>query len=176
MADQAKVSSLDAIADLRTSLVLFMERAGKALDEVADGVRRTRHWLQDEQPSYWRAQKKRAERLLDQAEQELYSSRLSTLQEISVEAQMKVRRARRAIEEAETKLRLIKRWSRDFDSEVEPLARRLDSFHDLVKATYPKGIAQLSETLRILEEYAQLGPGGAPPGAAAETEEPSSDQ
>ena len=158
MADQAKVASIDALDSLRISIALFMERAGKALDEVGDAVRRTRTWINDEQRSHWLAEKRRREKKLEQAEQELYSSRLSTLQNTSTEAQMHVRRARHALEEAEQKLRVLKKWARDYDSVVEPLARRLDTLRDLVMTQYPKATVHLTQMIRTLETYAELGP------------------
>ena len=171
MADQAKVASLDAVESFRTSLIIFMEKARKALDEVADTVRRTRYWVQDEQPNYWLMEKRRRQRQLEQAEQELYSSRLSTLEEVSTEAQMMVRRARRAIEEVDAKIRIVKKWGRDYDSEVEPLARRIDTLNDLVQSKYPKAVSQLTEMLRILEEYANVGTVESPPTDASDDAE-----
>ena len=163
MADQAKVASIDAIDSLRVSITLFMERAGKALDEVGDAVRRTRTWVNDEQRTYWQAEKRRREKKLEQAEQELYSSRLSNLQTTSAEAQMHVRRARHALEEAEQKLRILKKWARDYDSVVEPLARRLDTLRDLVMTKYPKATVQLSQMIHTLEEYAEVSSPVSPP-------------
>ncbi|HIG84242.1 MAG TPA: hypothetical protein EYG40_14215 [Verrucomicrobia bacterium] len=156
MADQAKVASIDSLESFRNSLVIFMERVSKSIDEVGDTVRRTRHWVQDEQYNYWISEKRRRERKLEQAEQELYSSRLSTLQDASTEAQMNVRRANRAIEEVEEKIRLIKKWGRDYDSIVEPLARKLDALQDLVTTKYPKAVNYLVRTIETLESYAQV--------------------
>lgn len=156
MADQAKVASIDSLESFRNSLVIFMERVSKSIDEVGDTVRRTRHWVQDEQYNYWISEKRRRERKLEQAEQELYSSRLSTLQDASTEAQMNVRRANRAIEEVEEKIRLIKKWARDYDSTVEPLARKLDALQDLVTTKYPKAVNHLVRTIETLESYAQV--------------------
>ena len=155
MADQAKVASIDSLESFRNSLVIFMERVSKSIDEVGDTVRRTSHWVQDEQYNYWISEKRRRERKLEQAEQELYSSRLSTLQDASTEAQMNVRRANRAIEEVDEKIRLIKKWARDYDSTVEPLARRLDTLQDLVTTKYPKAVNYLVRTIETLESYAQ---------------------
>jgi DNA repair ATPase RecN len=156
MADQAKVASIDSLESFRNSLVIFMERVSKSIDEVGDTVRRTRHWVQDEQYNYWISEKRRRERKLEQAEQELYSSRLSTLQDASTEAQMNVRRANRSIEEVEEKIRLIKKWARDYDSTVEPLARKLDALQDLVTTKYPKAVNYLVRTIETLESYAQV--------------------
>ena len=158
MADRAKVESLEALEAFRTNVVLFTERAGKALDEVGDGVRRARVWVQQEQRDHWLREKKRRERKLEQAEQELYSSRLSPLHDSGTEAQMMVRRARRDIEEAEAKLRLLKKWARDFDSTVEPLARRLETLRDHLMSQYPKASAHLANLIRTLATYSEIAP------------------
>jgi hypothetical protein len=68
---------------------------------------------------------------------------------------MNVRRANRAIEEVEEKIRLIKKWARDYDSVVEPLARRLDTLQDLVTTKYPKAINYLVRTIETLESYSE---------------------
>jgi chromosome segregation ATPase len=173
MADRAKVDSLEALEAFRSSVVLFTERAGKALDEVGDGVRRTRVWLQQEQHNHWLREKKRRERKLEQAEQELYSSRLSPLQDSGTEAQMMVRRARREIEEAEAKLRMIKKWSRDFDSTVEPLARRLETVRDLLMSKYPKASAHLANIIQTLATYTEIAPENPAPSNSSDQPPPS---
>ena len=69
---------------------------------------------------------------------------------------MHVRRARHALEEAEQKLRVLKKWARDYDSVVEPLARRLDTLRDLVMTKYPKAALQLTQMINTLESYAEV--------------------
>ena len=76
---------------------------------------------------------------------------------------MHVRRARHALEEAEQKLRILKKWARDYDSVVEPLARRLDTLRDLVMTKYPKATVQLSQMIHTLEEYAEVSSPVSPP-------------
>ena len=59
-------------------------------------------------------------------------------------------------QEVEEKIRLVKKWARDYDSTVEPLARRLDTLQDLVTTKYPKAINYLVRTIETLESYAQV--------------------
>ena len=40
--------------------------------------------------------------------------------------------AKRALDEAETKLRTVKRWTRDFDSRVEPMAKQLEKLQTML--------------------------------------------
>lgn len=159
MANQAKVGSLDSIKSFRTSLVIFIERMTNSLDEVSDEVKRTRNWVLDDQLNYWRNMKRQWEKKLDQAEQELYSSRLSTLHNTNTEAQMNVRRATQKVDEIDGKIRTVQKWSRGYDSIVEPLARRLDTFRDLLSTKYPKAIFQLDKAIETLESYAEISRG-----------------
>jgi septation ring formation regulator EzrA len=159
MANQAKVGSLDSIKLFRTSLIIFIERMTNALDEVGDEVKRTRNWILDEQVNYWRSLKRQWEKKLDQAEQELYSSRLSTLHNTNTEAQMNVRRAAQKVDEINGKIRTVQKWARDYDSIVEPLARRLDTYRDLLSTKYPKAIFQIDKTIETLESYAEISKG-----------------
>jgi len=159
MANQAKVGSLDSIKSFRTSLVIFIERMTNALDDVGDEVKRTRNWILDEQVNYWRSMKHQWEKKLDQAEQELYSTRLSTMHNTNTEAQMNVRRATQKVDEIDGKIRTIQKWARDYDSIVEPLARRLDTYRDLLSTKYPKAIFQIDKTIETLESYAEISKG-----------------
>tara|TARA_B100000902_G_C27278191_1_gene900038 strand:+ start:487 stop:996 length:510 start_codon:yes stop_codon:yes gene_type:complete len=159
MANQAKVGSLDSIKSFRTSLVIFIERMTNALDDVGDEVKRTRNWILDEKVNYWRSMKRQWEKKLDQAEQELYSTRLSTMHNTNTEAQMNVRRATQKVDEIDGKIRTIQKWARDYDSIVEPLARRLDTYRDLLSTKYPKAIFQIDKTIETLESYAEISKG-----------------
>ena len=159
MANQAKVGSLDSIKSFRTSLVIFIERMTNALDDVGDEVKRTRNWILDEQVNYWRSMKRQWEKKLDQAEQELYSTRLSTMHSTNTEAQMNVRRATQKVDEIDGKIRTVQKWARDYDSIVEPLARRLDTYRDLLSTKYPKAIFQIDKTIETIESYAEISKG-----------------
>ena len=110
MAKQVKVTSIETLDAFRSSLILFLSKAGSSLDEVGDEVRRTRSWLQQEQRMYWEGLLKRQRRQLEQAESELFTSRLSALTQHSAARQMAVTRMRRMVRETEEKLNLVKKW------------------------------------------------------------------
>ena len=56
MAEQAKVTSLDALESFRAKLIVFLSKSRRSIDEVSDEIRRTRNWLQGEQRVHWEAQ------------------------------------------------------------------------------------------------------------------------
>ena len=75
MADRADVTSIDALERFRSNLLVYMDKAGMTLDEIDDAVKRTRVWVQTEQPNHWKAEIKRLTRALEDAEQARRSER-----------------------------------------------------------------------------------------------------
>lgn len=173
MADQAKVSSLDALESFRASLIVFLTRARQSTDEVRDAVKRTRQWLEHDQRTYWEGQIRLRRRTLDLATQELFTARLSEFID-KTPRQNAVRKAKAALEEAEQKLRATKKWTVNFDAVSAPLTKRLESLRQFLDDELPKGVAYLSQAQRTLESYAGIHPTHAAPPAttSTSTEEP----
>jgi chromosome segregation ATPase len=153
MADQARISNLDAIEAFRSALIVFISKTRQALDAAQDAVKKTRGWLQTEQPAYWASQIKLRQNRLDQAQQELMSARMSEFVDNPAAQQMAVRKARAALEEAQSKMERTKHWARDFDRNVDPMARKLDSLRDFVDTDLAKAVAYLVEIQKILDAY-----------------------
>ena len=163
MAEQAKVTSLDALERFRADLIVFMTTAHRCVDEAGDEVRRTRQWLQGEQRMHWEGEARRRKRVLDQAEADLYSARLSGLKDRTIVQEEAVRKAKRAMAEAEDKLRVLKKWNRDFDHHADPLVKRLEGMRYFLDHDMPKALTFLVQAQKTLEAYAEA---PAPPPAA----------
>ncbi len=159
MAQRVNVTSIESLEFFRTSLIIYLEKASQALDEIGEEVKRTKQWLEHDQRIHWEGQVRLASRKLDQAQQELYSA---TLSKTTSRSQYKtaVARLKRAREESQAKLKTVQQWSRKFDSVVQPRAKKLETLrytlgHDMSKAT-----AFMAQALKSLEEYAELTPTG----------------
>jgi flagellar hook-basal body complex protein FliE len=172
MAQQAKVTSLDALERFRAHLIEFLSRARTCVAEVTDEVRRTRQWLEHDQRTYWEAQMRVRRRKLDQAEGELFSARLSKMQDDVSRQQAAVRKAREAMVEAEEKLRAVKKWTRNYDSTVDPPKKGLEHLKDVLDHDLPHAVTFLVQAQRSLDAYAntQLGPVAPTPLPAAPEE------
>ena len=175
MPERAQVSSVEAIESFRSKLILFLAAARPALDEVSSDVMRARMWLETDQRSYWEGQLKKRQRAHEEAQQSIFSTRLSNLaEEVSAAQQMTARRAKAALEEAHAKIRLLKQWERQYGSMVEPLVKQMEKLQTVLSRDMPMGVAQLTETIRLLQDYAELSrPLGSlstppPPGTNAE--------
>ncbi len=167
MEGQARVGSIDALEAFRAGLIRYTERAKRALDDVTGEVKRTRGWLETEQRQKWENEYRRRARALEQAEQELYSARMSSLKNDKSAQQMAVNKARRKLQEAEEKLAVIKRWRQAYDQRVEALSKQLESLHDTLSRQMPKGVVSLTNSIRLLQDYAETMPSPKP---AAEPE------
>lgn len=161
MADQAKVTSIDALESFRASIIVFLTKANNSLDQIGDEIRRTRSWIQHEQRLHWEGEVRRRTKLLEQAEQELFSARLIRIRENLAAQQAAVHKAKRALEEAQEKLHKVKLWNRDFDTSLEPLAKSLNGLREYLVQDMPKGLAYLVQAQKILEAYGETPPASA---------------
>ena len=162
MAERAQVTSVEAIESFRASLILFLSKARPTLEEISSDLLRTRLWLQNDQRSHWENQLRLRGRMLEQAQSELFGARLSKIQTATAAQYMAVTRARNAVREAETKLRLLKKWDRELEHRSEPLMKQVEQLHGFLAADMGKAVAYLAQVVRTLDAYAGVAaPGGA---------------
>lgn len=171
MSQQAHVTSLEAIELFRSTLIVYLSQARPALDEVSAEVLRTRMWLETEQTKHWENQMRKRLKELEQAQQALFSARLGALRKETAAEQFAVHRAKAAVAEADLKLRVVKKWSREFEGRVQPLVKQVEKLHMVLSNDMVKAVTYLAQAINILAAYAEKAgaipdPGGAPPGAA----------
>ncbi len=153
MSDRAHVTNIEALERYRSSLLLFVERASLILDEVSDEVKRTRIWLQSEQRMKLEHEMKRKQRDLEMLEQEMFTARLSNLQNAKTGLTMQINKRRREMRELETRLRAVAAWLRNYDSAVEPEARKVEKLRHMMDTDTKHALQFLSEAIRNLDAY-----------------------
>jgi hypothetical protein len=158
MPQQAQVRSLEAIEAFRSHLIVYLSQARPALEEVSAEVLRTRSWIENEQRMFWEGQVKRRIKALEQAQQAVFSSRLGMLKKESAADQMELHRAKRALEEAESKLRVLKKWAREFDTRVQPLLKQTEKLHTVLSNDMVQAVTSLSQTINTLAAYEEVKP------------------
>jgi hypothetical protein len=156
MGIQAKVSSVDSIEAFRASLIIFLHKARRSLDDVSDDVRRTRAWLQTDRRTYWEGEVRKRAKILDQAEQELMSARLTGNRETAIMVrQAAVNKATRSLAEAAEKLRCVKLWNQNYDGCADPVLKRLEGLRQFLDSDLPKAVTYLVNVQRSLDAYAE---------------------
>ena len=176
MPERAHVRSVDALESFRANLIVYLSKARPTLEEVSADVQRTRGWLESEQRTYWESEFRRRSRALDEAQAALFSSRISKLREISGAEQMAVQRAKRALDEADAKLRVVKQWNRVFDNRVDPLVKQMEKLHTVLANDMVKAVADLAQTIDALHNYAGIIPSPTTGAAPAEGSTPKASQ
>jgi predicted ATPase len=176
MPDRAHVTSVDALESFRSSLIVYLSKARPTLEEVSADVQRTRGWLEGEKRTYWENEFRRRSRALEEAQAAMFSSRISNLREVSAAEQMAVRRAKRDLDEADAKLRVVKQWNRVFDNRVDPLVKQMEKLHTVLANDMVKAAAFLKQAIDTLHNYAGIVPPSATGAAAVENSTPKHSQ
>ena len=91
---------------------------------------------------------------LQELQQQLLSAKISNLRNETAAQAVAVERAKRAVREAEDKRSAVRRWSRDYENRVQPLAKQIDQLLTFLSADLGKATAYLASILGILESYA----------------------
>ena len=176
MPQKAHITSVEALETFRSQLIVYVSKARPTLEEVSAEVVRVRQWLQNEQRAHWETQVRRRAKELEQAQAALFSARLSNLREESAAEQMAYHRARRALDDAENKLRTLKNWNREFDNRSDPLVKQTEKLHTVLAHDMVEAVAYLTEAINTLAAYREIAPTAAPqspprPPGPTETEE-----
>jgi hypothetical protein len=156
MAERAQVTSVEAIESFRADLILFLSKVRPVLEEVSDEVVRLQVWLQSDQRRHWEGELRRRGRKLEEAKREMFNTSLSHLQEATALQHMAVQRAQRAVREAEDKLDTAKKWERALEDRTAPLVKQVEEFHGFLTVDMGRALAQLGQTIKALEAYAQV--------------------
>ncbi len=169
MADQAQVTSVDAIESFRVSLLIYLSKVKPAVEQITSEMMQTRVWVQTTQLQFWDHQLRLRRRKLEEAKQALFSARLSQFQSSTLLETMAVQRAQKAVEEAEGKLAMLKKWSRDIESLADPLTKQIEQFHSYLITDLPEAAVLLAQIVKTLDAYAEISsprPAAAAPVAA----------
>jgi hypothetical protein len=82
---------------------------------------------------------------------------------------MAVQRTQRAVHEAETKMKLLKRWDNELDNRSAPLMKQIEQLHGFLASDMARAVAYLDQTLKALDAYRNV---GAPSGGKTVAAEP----
>lgn len=178
MADQAHVTSVEAIDLFRASLLVYVSKVKPLLEDACDEVSRTRQWLQSEQRMNCENLVRRRTKEFEAAQQALFSAGVANLRDPGMAERAAMQRAKRALTEAEDKLKRVKRWGLEFDNSAGPMVKQFENLRTLMANDLPKAVAYLSQVVQTLDAYANVAPSSAlrpsmPTEAGSETGAPS---
>jgi hypothetical protein len=153
MSQQASVRSVESLQAFREQLIQFMVKFSRAFESVSEDLKRASLWLESEQRVHYESQHRKCLRMLEQAEAELLTARNSEFIDTPAAQQMNVRKWRAATTEVEEKLQRIRYWTRQLPTITEPILRAASALRFSVDGELKKGIAQLEQLHRHLDDY-----------------------
>ena len=156
MAATAQITSVEAIAAFRAKLIVYLSHVRPLLEAAANEVSRTRLWLQNDQRIFWEQERRRRERRLEEAQQELFNARLSQFHESTALHQMNFQRARQAVQAAETHLSLLKKWDRELENRAAPLLKQAEQLQGFLATDMNRAVTHLDQVLTTLAAYQQV--------------------
>jgi len=160
----ANINSPEIIKRLRGRFVDFDSKCRQALTGVHADVRRLLEWLKREQGPYWRQQFRRREEAAEKARREYASAlhgRKHTRKVSVVDEKKALDRAMRLKEEAEEKLKAVRKWVLAIEHRADKLRQPCITFSSLLASLTPRALARLDQMLDSLDEYLRPdGPAG----------------
>lgn len=171
MSAQASVRSIESLKDFRVVLSLYGDDTLGALGGIEAEVRRTIHWLHDDRPYYWQDQIKRRREAVASAKAELFRRKLQKTADNSPamsEQKEKLRKAEFALQDAEHRLIMVRKWQPMFQQAVLEYKASVRRIRDLAAGDVPRAVNLLSRIIDALEAYVRETP-PASPTASGET-------
>jgi hypothetical protein len=168
MSEAARVTSLDALVDLKAAFCVFTAEAKEALSSLAMEIQHTLGWL-DEQMKFWTAAIRKCEDAVFQAKNDLARRKMMRISDRPpdcTEQEEALQIARERLAFAEDKVEKLRHWLRalpDAINDYEGPARQLGG---LLEADMPKVDALLESKIRALDEYVQMTSPASPAPAA----------
>jgi hypothetical protein len=163
MGQEARVSSIPALRQLRASLGTFAEVAAAALEEASTEIQRTRHWLGDDRYRFWKAQVQvcteqfvRAKLALKQ--RQVFERTLAGSPSSCVDEKKALKIAEARLREAEYKLSRVKAWSQQIDKELSDYRGGTQRLVSAIEVDIPNARARLDKMVDSLEAYLALAP------------------
>jgi len=172
MSSQASVRSIEALKDFRAVLALYGDDTLAALGGVDAEVRRTIHWLHNDRPFYWQEQIKRRREAVAAAKAELFRRKLQKTPDNSPamsEQKENLRRAEAALQDAERRLTMVRKWQPMFQQAVLEYKASVRRLRDLSAGDVPRAVNLLSRIIDSLEAYLQVAPPSSEPIGGIET-------
>jgi hypothetical protein len=155
----ANVQSLDALRDVRLSLIAFGDRTDSALGDLRSKIDRTMAWLQQDRPMYWQEQERRAYDGVASARIAYETCRMRTVggrHSECIEEKIAFAKAKVRLEFCKHKIEVVRRWTMEAGRQVDEYRGRSGPLKRLIDEEVPNVVAMLSRMIDALEAYAEI--------------------
>jgi len=170
MPEGARVDSLETLRAFKVALFKFQEAAQAALGDAEADATRTLMWVENEQEAYWRGQIRKAEQYVVRCKEAVRMKKIfkdsAGREQSAVDEEKALKIAMQKLAEAQSKLVLVKRWTRQLQKEIELYKGGVQRFTTTVFSEIPSAAAHLESLAGKLDAYLAVQPAFAGSGAA----------
>jgi hypothetical protein len=171
----ADVRSISALEDFRGILANFETEAKEALAVTDMAVRRSLEWFQHDLLKHWQSEFRRREEAVTNARGELERCRMQSYGGRTpdcTDQKVALKKAQIRLEEAETKIKAVKKWSRILEEEVGEYRGPSQELGNFLAGDLPKAAAELNKMLNALAAYMSVAAPSGSVGSMASGGEP----
>lgn len=156
MNGSAGVHSIAALEELKNVLANF-ETEGKESLAVTDmAVRRNLEMIQQDLLKYWQSEQRKREEAVTNARGDLERCRMQSFGDRTpdcTDQKVALKKAQIRLEEAEQKIKAVKKWSRILEEEVGEYRGPAQELGNMLAGELPKAAADLNRMLNALDAY-----------------------
>ena len=166
MNGSAGVHSVAALEELKNVVTKFQTEAKEALAVTDMTVHRSLEWFQHDLLKQWQSEFRKREEAVTNARADLERCRMQSFGDRTpdcTDQKVALKKAQIRLEEAEQKIKAVKKWSRILEEEVGEYRGPAQELANVIAGDLPKAVAELNRMLLALEAYMSV---KAPPGAA----------
>lgn len=172
MDSQVQVGSIDIFREFRATYSKFGDSARNALVAAELEIRRMLDWLEKDQVAYWKAEIRRREEKVNEAQTALHRKRITAaFGNIAADSEeiLMLRRAQAKLAQAEAKLKEVKQWFITVEQAVQEYRGPVQQLGNMLDAGVPKALSSLDRMTDTIEAYLQVAAPTAGAEAAAAT-------
>lgn len=156
MHSSADVRSIAALEDLRAALARYQAAVEGGLAELELEIRRAVDWVEHDALHDWKREQERRARKVERATAELASARIAAYDERApaiTDHRVALKRAQQRLEEADEKIKCVRRWTRKVHEEVDDFRGPLQQFSELLAGAAPAALSELERMIAALQAY-----------------------
>ena len=155
---RANISSVDSLKEFRVGLIKARDALKSSLSETESDIQRLKIWLNQDQRKHWESAYRKRHEQCQTARRELQRKKNETTmlgnRRSFVDEEKAYQKARFQMEEAEQKLKAIKRWSTILEKEIFNYKGSVQALASITEDEMPKACANLESMIISLEKYA----------------------
>jgi hypothetical protein len=172
----AGVRSISALEEFKAILANFETEAKEALAVTDMAVRRSLEWFQHDLLKHWQSEFRKREEAVTNARAELERCRMQSFGDRTpdcTDQKVALKKAQLRLEEAEQKIKAVKKWSRILEEEVGEYRGPSQELGNIIAGELPKAVADLNRMLAALAAYMSVTAPSGSTGSMASGGEPS---